>query len=193
MRLSPLAALIPKAAFQEFHSPDLLYKTLEGSTELPTILLTNMYLSNSDGFGLLSWLKRHPKFHQIPVVCTTAEAQEETKARAKKAGVFDFLTRPLTQEQAENLLKRCAENSLDRAILEEMDRDFANELGEQVEGLYPLIDALREKSCVEIYRTFHTIKGCGGSLQFPHLAEFVHLAENLLASIRSGNLFQSAK
>jgi two-component system, chemotaxis family, sensor kinase CheA len=74
---------------------------------------------------------------------------------------------------------------------EELLKDFFAEAQSQVESLEQNILALEQdtgnKDAVdEIFRAAHTLKGGAGTVEMTELAEFTHLVEDVLDSVRSG-------
>ncbi len=74
---------------------------------------------------------------------------------------------------------------------EELLKDFFAEAQGQVESLEQNVLALEQESgnkdaVDEIFRAAHTLKGGAGTVQMTELAEFTHLIEDVLDSVRSG-------
>jgi len=84
----------------------------------------------------------------------------------------------------------------------EIIREFSNEVRDLLEQLEPSIielgrsiedgvdqeaEELRQ-TLNNIFRLFHSVKGTAGFLQFGHITETAHVAENLLDRIRTGDL-----
>ena len=74
---------------------------------------------------------------------------------------------------------------------EELLKDFFSEAYGQVESLEQNILALEQDTgnhdaVDEIFRAAHTLKGGAGTVQMNELAEFTHLVEDVLDSVRSG-------
>jgi two-component system chemotaxis sensor kinase CheA len=74
---------------------------------------------------------------------------------------------------------------------EELLKDFFAEAQGQVESLEQNVLALEQESgnrdaVDEIFRAAHTLKGGAGTVEMTELAEFTHLVEDVLDSVRSG-------
>jgi len=81
---------------------------------------------------------------------------------------------------------------------EELLKDFFAEALSQVESLEQNILALEQdtgnKDAVdEIFRAAHTLKGGAGTVEMTELAEFTHLVEDVLDSVRSGKVAVNEK
>src|SRR5438874_8216274 len=61
---------------------------------LPDLLLLDLKMPLMDGFDVLTFLKKHPGLHSLPVVVLSASQIEEDISRALKLGARDFFTKP---------------------------------------------------------------------------------------------------
>ncbi len=181
--------LIPDCEFKGFTSGAEITAALEACSELPWIIFSDVNMPGMNGWDVLSWIKRHPKFHVIPVVMLTAETSDEDKANGLKAGAFEYLGKPATAELLQAALKKREELGLEYSALFPIDQDYAEEGLDLIAECHRFVDQLDESGVKEIYRAFHTVKGGANSLQFPALGAFMHHAEGLLTAIRNGNLF----
>ncbi|WP_341938592.1 PAS domain-containing protein [Marinimicrobium sp. C2-29] len=64
-------------------------------SELPDVIILDINLPGMDGYEALSVLKRDPVTAGIPVVGLSANAMPYDIERGKKAGFFDYLTKPV--------------------------------------------------------------------------------------------------
>lgn len=63
------------------------------------LVLCDWQMSPTDGMELLKYLRSHPNFRQVAFVMVTAESTKEKVIEAIKAGVDDYLVKPLTPVQ----------------------------------------------------------------------------------------------
>jgi CheY-like chemotaxis protein len=64
------------------------------ATEMPTVILLDLYLPEVDGFELLRRLRSEPHTHALPVVCITAGATPEVRDRARELGCDELVFKP---------------------------------------------------------------------------------------------------
>jgi putative two-component system response regulator len=95
-----------------------------------------------DGFAILEALRSTPRDIFLPVIVLTADANEQTKRRALRAGATDFLLKPFDETEVllriGNMLEiRRLHLQLDtqRAAFEEAVRERTSELREAQSAL----------------------------------------------------------
>jgi CheY-like chemotaxis protein len=69
------------------------------------VILLDINMPGIDGLEVCRFLRRDPRTAKIPIIAISAEAQEETVAQARKAGVDAFLTKPIDIDVLEKTLK----------------------------------------------------------------------------------------
>lgn len=60
----------------------------------PDVVLCDVEMPRLDGFGVLGWMREHPRFATVPVVFLTAVTSPEEVARALDEGAHDYLRKP---------------------------------------------------------------------------------------------------
>ncbi|MEY2526125.1 MAG: cyclic di-GMP phosphodiesterase [Verrucomicrobiota bacterium] len=68
------------------------YKTFQ-----PDLVMLDLMMPHVDGFAVLETLRCETNEIFLPVIVLTADANEETKLRALRAGATDFLLKPFDQ------------------------------------------------------------------------------------------------
>lgn len=63
----------------------------------PDLILLDLMMPNVDGLAVLEALRTRKNDRSVPVIVLTADANEETKRRALRAGASDFLLKPFDQ------------------------------------------------------------------------------------------------
>lgn len=66
----------------------------------PDLVLLDLMMPHVDGFSILATLRSEPEEIFLPVIVLTADANEETKLRALRAGASDFLLKPFDHLEA---------------------------------------------------------------------------------------------
>jgi CheY-like chemotaxis protein len=61
----------------------------------PQLIVTDLTMPVMDGVVLIERLRADPETAEVPVVAITAEATEQAEQRARRAGVDDFLAKPI--------------------------------------------------------------------------------------------------
>jgi two-component system chemotaxis response regulator CheY len=57
-----------------------------------------------DGFEIMAYLRREPRFRDVPVVVVTADDQPETALKARRTGALLVLVKPPTVDTLERVL-----------------------------------------------------------------------------------------
>ncbi|HAK87950.1 MAG TPA: two-component system response regulator [Nitrospiraceae bacterium] len=68
-------------------------------TESVNFILTDMNMPYMDGIEFTKNIKSDPVLKSIPIVMVTTEADEDERERAFKAGVDEYLVKPVNAEQ----------------------------------------------------------------------------------------------
>ncbi|MCA9407135.1 MAG: response regulator [Candidatus Omnitrophica bacterium] len=82
------------------------YKLLDEGQQFDVILL-DLIMPEEDGISALKNIKAKYPHQRIIVVST--ESEEKRKDEVLELGAVDFIEKPLTNEKAEYILKKCCE------------------------------------------------------------------------------------
>jgi two-component system, chemotaxis family, chemotaxis protein CheY len=66
------------------------------------LVLCDWYMSPTDGFELLKWVRANAQLKQTPFIMVTGESTKERVIDAIQAGVDDYLVKPLTMVQVQS-------------------------------------------------------------------------------------------
>lgn len=66
------------------------------------LILSDWHMEPVDGIELLRFIRSFPQTKEIPFILVTAETTREKVMEAIKAGVDDYLIKPLTLQQIQN-------------------------------------------------------------------------------------------
>ncbi|MFN8308868.1 MAG: response regulator [Chitinophagales bacterium] len=77
---------------------------LEKCTTLPTEIILDLNLPKMHGKEVLKALKRHPRFHQIPVIILTTSAAKKDVEDCLNSGAEKFLTKPTNTSGFKNMI-----------------------------------------------------------------------------------------
>lgn len=71
----------------------------------PSIVFLDLNMPGLTGFDVLSYLRREPRLHQVPVVVVTSDDQPESAERAMEAGATAYVIKPISIDVLEASLK----------------------------------------------------------------------------------------
>jgi CheY-like chemotaxis protein len=71
----------------------------------PDIVFLDINLPGIDGFEVLAYLRREPRFKEMPVVIITSDDQPETAQKARRTGALLLIVKPVTIELLERVLR----------------------------------------------------------------------------------------
>jgi CheY-like chemotaxis protein len=61
----------------------------------PDLIILDLHMPGVDGFGVVSELRREPKFADTPIMALTASAMQGDKERALAAGFSSYVSKPI--------------------------------------------------------------------------------------------------
>lgn len=71
-------------------------ETIEKITQTtPDLVLLDIQMPELDGFMVVRWLRRDPRFAALPVLAVTAYSMRGDKERAIEAGFTGYVTKPV--------------------------------------------------------------------------------------------------
>jgi two-component system, chemotaxis family, response regulator PixG len=72
----------------------------------PKLILLDVGMPDLDGYRLCRLVRNHSLFKETPVVMVTGNTGMIDRAKAKVAGATDYLTKPFSQAELENMVKK---------------------------------------------------------------------------------------
>ena len=76
----------------------------------PDVVILDVTLPHRSGFDILTDLRANPAFLDLPVMILTARGQEKDRERAEAIGATHFMTKPFSNAEVLETLKRLAPN-----------------------------------------------------------------------------------
>ena len=70
------------------------------------IILTDINMPDINGLELLSFLKNHPDYREIPVVIISTEKSDSDRKRGLALGAHDYLTKPFQPEELQSIIRK---------------------------------------------------------------------------------------
>ncbi len=86
---------------------------------LPSLIISDLEKPNWNGRDLTRELRSLPSFHYCPIILLTARDSQVEKAKARKAGVTEFVSKPFTQDRILVLVERLLKEA---KLAEEKDK-----------------------------------------------------------------------
>ncbi len=80
------------------------WRVLENETV--DILLLDWNMPGLDGLGLVKRLRAVPKYQKLPIIMITSETAKSSVIEAVKAGVNDYLTKPVSEKLLHSKIDR---------------------------------------------------------------------------------------
>ena len=74
----------------------------------PDLIFLDLSMPNWSGFQVLSLLKMHENYRDIPVIILSGKDGISDRAKALSLGAIDFLLKPCTKEALSKVLQQCA-------------------------------------------------------------------------------------
>lgn len=70
------------------------------------LIFTDLLMQDINGFELINFIKRTPRYRETPLVIVTSEGQEQTRQKGLEVGASAVLAKPVVPELLEALLRR---------------------------------------------------------------------------------------
>ncbi len=90
------------------HGKDALTQLFEAERPLPDLIISDLMMPVMDGFELVEAIKSDDRSRHLPMIMLTAKINSQTKLKALRIGVDDYLTKPFNEDELlvriENLL-----------------------------------------------------------------------------------------
>jgi two-component system, chemotaxis family, response regulator PixG len=72
----------------------------------PKLILLDVGMPNLDGYRLCRLIRNHSLFRETPIIMVTGNTGMIDRAKAKVAGATDYLTKPFSQNELENMVTK---------------------------------------------------------------------------------------
>jgi two-component system chemotaxis response regulator CheY len=74
------------------------------------VIITDINMPDINGLELISFIKKHPQYKDIPIIIISTEKSTEDKKRGLALGVSEYISKPFTPEQLSSVIKRVLED-----------------------------------------------------------------------------------
>jgi len=93
---------------------------LLAAEKLPDLILMDLQMPVMDGWEATAAIRRHPRTCALPVVAVSARTMDDEVARARRAGVNDFVPLPLDETLLYDVVERHLSQRLRRERMEKI-------------------------------------------------------------------------
>ncbi len=164
--LRVLEVSLKKAGFNVTTATNGVDALAKVETSAPDLIISDTKMPEMDGFELVSRLKGHTDWSQIPFIFLTAQSDVEDKIRGLELGVEDYLTKPIYIKEIITRVKSSLAKK-ERLVLEDSRREsrtkFAGELADMaVVDLIQTIEISRKSGVIH----FKNPDGKRGAIYF---------------------------
>ena len=161
-----LEVSLKKAGFNVTTATNGVDALAKVETSAPDLIISDTKMPEMDGFELVSRLKGHTDWSQIPFIFLTAQSDVEDKIRGLELGVEDYLTKPIYIKEIITRVKSSLAKK-ERQSLEDSRREsrtkFAGELADMaVVDLIQTIEISRKSGVIH----FKNPDGKRGAIYF---------------------------
>jgi two-component system chemotaxis response regulator CheY len=74
-----------------------------------SLVVTDINMPDINGLELISFLKKHPNYNNVPIIVISTERSEEDRKRAKNLGALDYLVKPFEMDEFKEKVKKYLE------------------------------------------------------------------------------------
>src|SRR3989339_1094788 len=98
-------------------------KVMANQGDLVKVIILDWMMPKMDGMAFLKLLKREKRLQKIPVIMQTAKAQEQDIVQGMEEGVYQYLTKPFSEQVLISMVKAALKESDKlRAIVGEAEK-----------------------------------------------------------------------
>ena len=159
-----LTKSLPNAKFTEaVNGEDVLDIVQFSQVDL---IILDLVMPVMDGYETLRWLKKHPEFHDIPVIVNSAITEIHSIEQTLKEGAVDYFTKPLSPNDMQIILPLKARNAL---LLYEQQKTIValnQQISEELKNANTFANIMLPKekgfNQVELFIKYHPSLGIGG-------------------------------
>lgn len=103
-----LRYMLERSAYttDRFHDAQIAFNALKASPTAYDLIITDRIMPDMDGLALVKSVKATPELASMPIIMQTGAAEKNEHIDAIKAGVFDFVFKPLEKELLLGVVRR---------------------------------------------------------------------------------------
>lgn len=65
----------------------------------PDLAMVDLLMPGLDGFGLIAWMRKQPRFEKTPIVAMSSLQDDGSREKALQAGATLFLAKPISPKE----------------------------------------------------------------------------------------------
>jgi DNA-binding response OmpR family regulator len=92
------------------------------ASERPDLVILDVMMPYTDGFGVLQEIRRNPSTRDLPVILLTAKSTDADTRRGWQEGADSYLTKPFNPKELRAFVERIFDAIGDEAIASEATR-----------------------------------------------------------------------
>lgn len=93
--LELIRTVLESAGYDVIEAVDGQEAVEKASADPVDLILLDLQMPKLDGFGVVTHLRRDPRFQSTPIVALTASAMQGDRERALAAGFSSYITKPV--------------------------------------------------------------------------------------------------
>lgn len=159
-----LSKSLPNAEFTEAINGEEVLEVVQFSQV--DLIILDLVMPIMDGYQALRWLKKHPEFHDIPVIVNSAITEIHSIEQTLKEGAVDYFTKPLSPNDMQIILPLKAKNALllyeQQKTIVALNRQISEELKNANTFANIMLPKEKGFNQVDLYLKYHPSLGIGG-------------------------------
>jgi chemosensory pili system protein ChpA (sensor histidine kinase/response regulator) len=110
-----VSKLLSHAGWQPIEAKDGIdaLEILQQTSQLPDLILVDIEMPRMDGFELMSTLKAHESYKDIPLVVLTSRAGAKHRSKALEIGAATYIVKPYQDDELLQIIRDLAHQSAD--------------------------------------------------------------------------------
>ncbi|MEJ2550668.1 MAG: Hpt domain-containing protein [Anaerolineales bacterium] len=108
-----VSKLVTHAGWQPLAAKDGIeaLEILQQASQLPDLILVDIEMPRMDGFELMSTLKAHENYKNIPLVVLTSRAGGKHRSKALEIGAAEYLVKPYQEDEVLRIIRNLVHQS----------------------------------------------------------------------------------
>jgi chemosensory pili system protein ChpA (sensor histidine kinase/response regulator) len=84
---------------------------IQSSAKSPDVILVDIEMPRMDGYELMSTLKAHQVYQNIPLVVLTSRAGDKHRRKALEVGALEYIVKPYQDEMLFSIIRQLVQES----------------------------------------------------------------------------------
>lgn len=184
-----IAHLLTLRGHEVIEAPDGLTGVKLARTHLPDVIVSDIVMSQVDGYAMTAVLRQHPATANIPLVLMTGSADLQGMRKGMALGADDYIAKPFKMEELAAVLTQRVQRR--RALLAEMDKKLAA-LGKDIHVALPAVLQDQLDQILQASRLLTSVNPARSQAEAADLAASIHTAARHVERL-TVNLFLHAQ